>query len=233
MNGAEYLAARREHLPRALARLRPEFVVDNAGSDVLGSAEAHRREINQLNSQATDARHTAKAEGETLGHLTAQIETVREELKELKVQAADVRQAVKAEQETFARLKDRTAKEERQREWAKQQPAEPNKEAIRPAPTPAHYSIVGKWSATLDPDRGFVRECVFTSVKICSLDYYVGYRSLAGRPLRGVYRYDRERAMVTVCFPSRNLTQRLYWSDQDSSLCEDETGRILAFSRKR
>jgi acetoin utilization deacetylase AcuC-like enzyme len=35
--GAEYLEALREHLPRALNRYRPNLIVYNAGSDVLGS----------------------------------------------------------------------------------------------------------------------------------------------------------------------------------------------------
>lgn len=35
MNGAEYMDALREHLPRALDRYRPGLVVYNAGSDVL------------------------------------------------------------------------------------------------------------------------------------------------------------------------------------------------------
>jgi histone deacetylase 11 len=36
-NGAEYLDALREHLPHSLDRCRPDLVVYNAGSDVLGS----------------------------------------------------------------------------------------------------------------------------------------------------------------------------------------------------
>jgi acetoin utilization deacetylase AcuC-like enzyme len=36
-NGTEYLDVLREHLPRALDHYRPDLVVYNAGSDVLGS----------------------------------------------------------------------------------------------------------------------------------------------------------------------------------------------------
>jgi histone deacetylase 11 len=63
LGGAEYLELLREHLPTVLDRFRPDFVVYNAGSDVLRSDPLARMQLSSADMAERDPYVTTEVRG--------------------------------------------------------------------------------------------------------------------------------------------------------------------------